>query len=164
MDSLILLVRQKIYFQGISTANYGSTLYQLKDRRGCTPNKISLEVLWGTLSRNGPEATRLYLRHKENNDSVVAGLSGDVTPVLFLGDMNSSGQRLLFKYARNNIAKYKGGILFAGHHGYPNGINEELLRFIRPKKVVISRPHARPMIQKDLETIDRSKAVSGRRQ
>lgn len=99
--------------------------------------------------------TDLYMRHRENNDSVVSGIYGDITPVLFLGDMNIVGQKLLLTSAQSQLAKYKGGVVIAAHHGFSNGIYEKLFRFLKPETVIISRSHIRPMIKEDIEAIDR---------
>jgi len=156
--------KPRMIFKGISTNNYQPFTMSANDRLQCTSKKIDLELLWGSLSDNDPKITPLYIRHRENNDSVVSGITGDITPVLFLGDMNISGQKLLLRSAHDQLIKYKGGIVVAGHHGITNGVYENLYRFLRPQKVIVSRNHTKPMVKKDIEAIDRHVRGSQKRE
>lgn len=155
LGTLNLLGEPRMIFKGISTLVYSPVTLPMNDPIKCTFKRVNVDLLWGTLKASDPEMTNLYMRHRENNDSVVAGISGDIVPVLFLGDMNIAGQKLLLKYAQRQLIKYKGGIVIAGHHGFSNGIYEKLLSFLRPKTEIISRSHRRHMIKKDIEAIDR---------
>lgn len=156
---LNLFGEPRMIFMGVSTVHYKSVQLPMNDPLKCTSKRVNIELLWGTLNVSDPGMTDLYMRHRENNDSVVSGIYGDITPVLFLGDMNIVGQKLLLKSAPSQLAKYKGGVVIAAHHGFSNGIYEELFRFLKPKTVIISRSHMRPMIKEDIEAIDRH--VSG---
>lgn len=154
----------RMIFMGISTVHYKSVQLPMNDPLKCTSKRVNIELLWGTLNASDPGMTDLYMRHKENNDSVVSGIHGDIAPVLFLGDMNIAGQKLLLKSAERQLVKYKRGIVIAGHHGFSNGIYEELFRFLKPKTVIVSRSPLRPMIKEDIEAIDRHITGPSRRQ
>lgn len=122
----------------------------------CEDSGIYLSFLWGTLSKNNPDASKLYLKHYENNNSVVVGVGGVDIPVLFTGDINSVGQNLLLRKYRNQLRPFRQGIMFAPHHGFSNGVNREFLSFMQPRAVIISRDARRLMKERDLRVYSNS--------
>lgn len=116
---------------------------------------LTFEIFWGTTMKSQGLGKK-YNKKKGNNDSLVVGISGNSLkkPIIFLGDSNSIAQKYLLKYKSSSLADYKNPILFIGHHGYSNGINSNLLRYISPSAAVISRSANKPMLEKDLRIIN----------
>ena len=144
-----LIKPKKQIYHSVSTKNYQTKTFELLDRKKCNEETLYLDLLWGSTLREEMKSYKGYLRKKENNDSVVVGIRGEITPVLFLGDTNIPAQKLLMKHAKDKLSLYKNGIIVAGHHGWGNGYYKDLYAFLNPKKIIISR-HIDKLMQKDV--------------
>lgn len=125
-----------------------------KDISDCNID-IDFEIFWGsTIKAQG--LSEKYNKKKKNNDSLVIGVSGDSLnkSIIFLGDSNSIAQNKIMKHKSLALKKYTNSILFAGHHGYSNGVDYNFLNYITPSAVVISRSANKPMLKKDLDIIN----------
>lgn len=140
-----LKTNEEIYY-GVNISNYSPQRLVIADKFNCSKNTLDVELLWGTLDSKQADNDRVYARHRENNNSLVIGITGEgILPVLMLGDANIPAQKLLLRYAKKYLTKYKNGILIAAHHGIFNGYYKELYRFIRPQYIVVSRDQASTM-------------------
>ena len=126
-------------YHSIDINKYQVKTFDLNDKQKCNKREVKLELLWGSVKKEDIKNNKKYLKKKENNDSVVSGIYGDIIPVLFLGDANKPGQNLLMNLSKKNLTKYKGGIIYAAHHGQQNGLYEPLYKLLKPSKIVISR-------------------------
>ena len=140
---------KKEIYHGVSTKHYQTKTFDLVDEFKCSKKTIYLDLLWGSTKREEMISYKDYLKKKENNDSVVVGIRGDITPVLFLGDTNIPAQKLVMKHAQSKLNLYKNGIIVAGHHGWGNGYYKKLYSFLKPNKIIISR-HIDKLLQKDV--------------
>ncbi len=70
----------------------------------------------------------------ENNDSIVLLMEYKNKKVLFMGDLEEEGEKLLLKLERNLEAD----VLKAGHHGSSTSSTENFINKIKPKIALIS--------------------------
>lgn len=117
------------FLQKIKDANIETVVPAINERVVLFDNAV-LEFLWPGEKYKKNEADNL------NNSSVVSRFCYAEQCALFMGDLETDGQKEMF--AQNTVAQYRVQILKVSHHGSTNGTNQELLDKVRPEYAVIS--------------------------
>ena len=110
----------------IQNKNISDKFVTSYDEKDFGSGKIKFKVLYPLSSEKNKTIDNL------NNSSVVTVLEDNRFSVLFMGDLEKSGQSQII----NNLKNYT--VLKVAHHGSENGISEDLLKVIRSAIAVIS--------------------------
>ncbi len=92
----------------------------------------SLEFLWPGGRYSGESLTNL------NNSSEVARFCYINECSLFLGDLETDGQAMMFSVLDQKNIEIKSKYLKVAHHGSSNGTNQEILDKVKPEMAIIS--------------------------